>query len=68
LSVRHTGFIRATTVVPVTDAFVNTVAHLRFGCRSTVRSPSPPLHFDLWIAATAIHIGAQLVTADNLTQ
>jgi predicted nucleic acid-binding protein len=66
---RLEGSIRATTVVPVTDALVNTVAQLRFDCRS-IGHPiaAAPHHSDLWIAATAIHIGAQLVTADGVFQ
>ena len=43
------------------------VAQLRFRCR-TVGHPlgSVAHHSDLWIAATAIHIGAQLVTVDGV--
>jgi predicted nucleic acid-binding protein len=57
--------IRATTVVPVTDNLLTRVAELRFACRVV----GHPLHDrahagDLWIAASAIHIGAQLLTAD----
>ena len=59
--------IRATTVVPVTDRLLSTIAALRFACRRA----GHPLHDrshanDLWIAATAIHIGAPLLTADNV--
>ena len=59
--------IQAATVVPVTDALVSTVAQLRFRCRR-VGHPlgSVAHHSDLWIAATAIHIGAQLVTVDGV--
>ncbi len=44
-----------------------TVSEVRFACRRT----GHPLHDrahanDLWIAASAIHIGAPLLTADNV--
>ncbi len=59
--------IRATTVVPVTDALLTRVARLRLACRAA----GHPLHdrthaSDLWIAASAIHIGASLLTADKV--
>jgi len=59
--------IQATTVVPVTDRFLSTLAELRFACRGA----GHPLHDrahanDLWIAASALHIGAPLLTADNV--
>ncbi len=59
--------IQATTVVPVSDRFLSTLAELRFACRGA----GHPLHDrahanDLWIAASALHIGAPLLTADNL--
>jgi len=58
--------IEATTVVPVSDRFLSTLAELRFACRR-----AGPLHDrahanDLWIAASALHIGAPLLTADNV--
>jgi tRNA(fMet)-specific endonuclease VapC len=57
--------IRATTVVPVTDNMLTKVAELRLACRTA----GHPLHdrshtADLWIAASANHIGAPLLTAD----
>lgn len=59
--------IRSTTVVPVTDTLLTHIAELRYACRRT----GHPLHegahaSDLWIAATANHVGAQLLTADNI--
>ena len=59
--------IQATTVVPVSDRFLSTLADLRFACRAA----GHPLHDrahanDLWIAASALHIGAPLLTADNV--
>jgi tRNA(fMet)-specific endonuclease VapC len=59
--------IQATTVVPVSDRLLSTVAELRFACRRA----GHPLHDrahanDLWIAASAIHIGAPLLTTDNV--
>ena len=59
--------IEAATVVPVSDRLLSTVAELRFACRRA----GHPLHDrahanDLWIAASAIHIGAPLLTGDNV--
>jgi predicted nucleic acid-binding protein len=59
--------IQATTVVPVSDRFLSTLAELRFACRGV----GHPLHDrahanDLWIAASALHIDAPLLTADNI--
>ena len=59
--------IQTTTVVPVSDRLLSTVAELRFACRRA----GHPLHDrahanDLWIAASAIHIDAPLLTADNV--
>lgn len=59
--------IQTTTVVPVSDRLLSTAAALRFACRRE----GHPLHDrahanDLWIAASAIHIGARLLTADNV--
>ncbi len=59
--------IGATTIVPVSDRFLSTLAEVRFACRRA----GHPLHDrahanDLWIAASAIHIGAPLLTADNV--
>lgn len=59
--------IADTTVVPTTDKLVSTVARLRFDCRS-IGHPlaSASHHADLWIAATAVHVGAPLVAADRI--
>ena len=59
--------IGSTAVVPVTDALLSRMAELRYACRRT----GHPLHEgahanDLWIAATSIHIGARLLTADSI--
>lgn len=59
--------IRSTTVVPVTDALLTVMAELRHSCRMV----GHPLHDrahanDLWIAASAVHIGARLLTADSV--
>ena len=59
--------IRSTTVVPVTDTLLTRIAELRYACRRS----GHPLHEgahsnDLWIAATATHVGARLLTADNI--
>lgn len=58
--------IQATTVIPVSNTLLTTTAELRFACRRA----GHPLHDrshanDLWIAASAVHIGAPLLTADN---
>ena len=59
--------IAATTVVPVTDALLTTMAELRAACRRAGHPLADPVHGnDLWIAATALHIGAALVTADQI--
>ena len=56
-----------TTVIPVSDGLLSTVAELRYQCRLA----GHPLHArshanDLWIAASAIHIDAPLLTADHV--
>jgi len=57
--------IAATTVVPVSDALLTAVAELRHACRQIGHALHEPVHAnDLWIAASAIHIGAPLLTAD----
>ncbi|MFN8037694.1 MAG: PIN domain-containing protein [Acidimicrobiales bacterium] len=59
--------IATTTVVPVTDALLDTVANLRFECRRDGHPLADRAHHqDLWIAAAAIHINARLVTADGI--
>ncbi len=59
--------IHATTVIPVSDALLSAVAELRYACRLA----GHPLHDrshanDLWIAASAIHIGAPLLADDGV--
>ena len=59
--------IQATTVIPVSDDLLSTVARLRYACRVA----GHPLHErshanDLWIAASALQIRAALLTADNV--
>ena len=51
--------IATTNVIQVSDALLTAIARFRFACR-TVGHPlaSPVHHEDLWIAATAVHIGA----------
>jgi predicted nucleic acid-binding protein len=59
--------IAATTVVPVSDALLTAMAELRHACRQAGHALHEPVHAnDLWIAATAIHIGAPLLTADTV--
>jgi predicted nucleic acid-binding protein len=61
------GAIAAATVVPVTDALVNAVAELRAACRRAGHPLADRVHGnDLWIAASAVHIGAILVTMDRV--
>ena len=57
--------VQSCTVVPVSDSLLTAVAELRYSCRRA----GHPLHEgthanDLWIAASALHIGAHLLTAD----
>ena len=57
--------IAATTVVPVSDGLLTTMAELRAACRRAGHPLADRIHGnDLWIAASAIHIGAPVVTAD----
>ncbi len=57
--------IAATTVVPVSDALLTTAAELRHACRRVGHALHEAVHAnDLWIAASAVHIGAPLLTAD----
>lgn len=59
--------IAATTVVPVSDALLTTAAQLRHACRRLGRALHEPVHSnDLWVATSAVHIGAPLLTADAL--
>ncbi len=57
--------VRATTVVPVSDSLLTTTAELRLACRQVGHALQELVHAnDLWIAASAVHIGAPLLTAD----
>jgi tRNA(fMet)-specific endonuclease VapC len=59
--------IAATTVVPVSDALLTTAAEHRHACRQAGHALHEPIRTkDLWIAASAVHIGAPLLTADAL--
>lgn len=57
--------IAATTVVPLSDSLLTTAAELRHTCRQVGHALHEPVHAnDLWIAASAVHIGAPLLTAN----
>ncbi|MEO7837281.1 MAG: PIN domain-containing protein [Acidimicrobiales bacterium] len=59
--------IGATTVVPVSDTLLTEVAELRHTCRVAGHALHDPVHAnDLWVAASAIHITAPLLTADSV--
>ncbi len=59
--------IQATTVVPVSDSLISTVAELRHACRRAGHPLHERIHAnDLWIAASAVHVGARLLTADAI--
>jgi len=59
--------IAATTVVPVSNNLLTRAAELRFACRLAGHALSDRAHAnDLWIAASAMHIAASLVTADSV--
>jgi predicted nucleic acid-binding protein len=59
--------IAATTVVPVSDGLLTTMAELRAACRRAGHPLADRIHGnDLWIAASAIHIEAPVVTADSI--
>ena len=59
--------IAATTVVPVSDGLLTTMAELRAACRRVGHPLADRIHGnDLWIAASAIHIDAAVVTADGI--
>ncbi len=61
--------IGTTTVIPISDALLTTLAELRFACRRVGHPVADPVHAnDLWIAASALHTGFVLVTADRLFQ
>jgi hypothetical protein len=51
----------------VTDSLLTTVAEPRAGCRREDHPLADKIHSnDLWIAASAIHIGATLISADTM--
>lgn len=59
--------IEATTVIPVSDALLTSLAELRLECRRAGHPLADPVHAnDLWIAASAVHTGIALVTADGI--
>jgi predicted nucleic acid-binding protein len=59
--------ITAATVVPVTDALLTAVAGLRAAYRRAGHRLADKVHGnDRWIAASAIHVSASLVTADGV--
>ena len=59
--------IAANTVVPVSNALLTAVAELRHACRRVGQALHEPVHAnDLWVAASAAHIGARLLTADSV--
>ncbi len=59
--------IAATTVVPVSDSLLTEAASVRHACRLIGHALADSAHAnDLWIAASAIHIDAPLLTADGI--
>lgn len=61
--------IQAATVVPISDKLLTAAAELRFAYRVAGQALHDRRHAnDLWIAASAIHIGASLLTADSIFQ
>lgn len=59
--------IETTTVIPVSDGLITTLAELRFACRGVGHPLADPVHAnDLWIAASALHMGFVLVTVDRV--
>lgn len=59
--------IAATTIVPVSDSLLTEAAALRHACRLVGHPLADRAHAnDLWVAASAIHIAAPLVTADRI--
>lgn len=59
--------IAATTVIPVSDSLLTTIAELRVACRRIGHPLHEPSHAaDLWIAASALQISAPLLTADSV--
>ena len=59
--------IATTTVVPVSDELITVLAETRATCRRLAHPIADPAHTnDMWIASTALYIGAALVSADNI--
>lgn len=59
--------IEATTVVPVSDRLLTRAAELRHACRTAGHPLADRSHAnDLWIATSAIIIGAPLLTSDRI--
>lgn len=59
--------IGTVNVIPVSDALLSAVAQFRFVCRTMGHPLANQVHHeDLWIGATAVHVGATLVTADGV--
>jgi predicted nucleic acid-binding protein len=59
--------IRRATVIPVSDGLLSHVAVLRFACRRAGHGLADQAHAnDLWIAASAVHLAAPLLTADTI--
>ena len=59
--------IATTTVVPVSDELITVLAVTRATCRRLAHPIADPAHTnDMWIASTALHIGAALVSADKI--
>jgi predicted nucleic acid-binding protein len=59
--------LAAATVVPVSDNLLTAAAELRYSCRRAGHPLAARAHAnDPWIAASAIHIGAPLLTADTI--
>jgi len=55
------------TAIPITDSLLTTVAELRMACRAAGHPLADRLHTnDLWIAASAVHIDAPIVSADGI--
>jgi tRNA(fMet)-specific endonuclease VapC len=55
------------TVVPVTDSLLTRIAELRLACRREGHPLADRAHAnDLWIAASAVHLAASLLTADTI--
>jgi predicted nucleic acid-binding protein len=59
--------IATTTVIPISDRLLTTVAEVRFECRREGHPLADPVHSnDLWIAASAIHVDIALVSTDKV--